>query len=237
MALRHLFFDLDGTLARSRTPMSEEHVPLFQKLTERFDVLVTSGTAAVRMRVRLPECSYYLFAENGNAAFDTDGVLLWKNGLTNEQKTAVFSLIERMKRHLDLAVKDETNLVEDRDVQIAYSFIGHNENLEKKEAFDPRGEKRRAPLSVFADEVRQLKEMGVQVLIGGTTTLDFIRENKATNILRLMKQRGWKKENTLYIGDALYPGGNDEVMIGVVPTKGVRSPAGCFALIKELGAL
>ncbi len=232
---KHFLFDLDGTLARSRTEMAPEHRPLFEKLCHRFDVLVISGTAAWRIEKRLPKAPYHLFAENGNMAFSKDGRELWKNGLSNAQKGHVFALIERMNKHQNLAVKDENDLVEDRDVQIAYSFIGHHENLEKKEAFDPRGEKRRAVLSVFADDVRALKEIGVQVLIGGTTTLDFIRENKATTIARLMREKGWKKEDALYIGDALYQGGNDEVMIGVVPTKEVKNPGECFAYLKGLG--
>lgn len=217
--------------------MKPEHRPLFEELARNFDVLVISGTAAARMKKRLPEAPYYLFAENGNAALDKGGTLLWKNGLTGEQKQAVFSLIERMKKHLDVSVKDANDLVEDRDVQIAYSLIGHNRDLEEKEAFDSEGEKRRALLKVFADEVRQLKETGVQVLIGGTTTLDFITENKATNIVRLMEHEGWRKNDALYIGDALYPGGNDEVMVGVVQTKEVKNPAETFAYLRELARI
>ena len=233
---RHIFFDLDGTLARSRTPISDEHVLLFLELTQHFNVLVTSGTAAEKMRSRLPQGTYWLFAENGNVAYDETGALLWRHALSPQQKELVFSLIEGMKKYLDLEVLDEYDLVEDREVQIAYSLIGHNENLEKKEAFDPNGEKRRLLLKVFHADVEFLKKSGVEVRIGGTTTLDFIPllHNKATNIIELMEKKGWKGRDTLYVGDALYSGGNDEVMIGVVDTKTVKNPAETFDLIRSI---
>lgn len=232
---KHLFFDLDGTLARSRTEMAREHVPLFSELCHRYDVLVTSGTAAGRMRKRLPEVPYFLFAENGNHAFGKEGTELWKNGLSHEQKSSVLSLIERMKEHLGIEVKDESDLIEDRDVQIAYSLIGHHEDLEKKEAFDKRAQKRQALLAAFAVDVEALMQVGVEVRIGGTTTIDFFRlgRNKASNIMTLMEREGWSAGDALYVGDALYPGGNDEVMVGVVPTTQVENPLETFAFLKK----
>lgn len=219
--------------------MAPEHRPLFETLCHTFDVLVISGTAAWRMKERLPGAPYYLFAENGNHAFSREGNELWRNGLSKEQKQMVFERIEQMKKHLALTVKDENDLVEDRDVQIAYSLIGHNEELEKKEAFDPKGEKRRQLLAIFAKDVDALEAAGIEIKIGGTTTIDFFRfgKNKASNIRALMEAKEWKGQDCLYIGDALYPGGNDEVMIGVVPTKEVKSPAECFAHLAALGAV
>src|SRR3989344_2724252 len=227
---RHIFFDLDGTLARSRTAMEKEHVPLFLKLTEQFDVLVTSGTVAAKIKVRLPSSSYYLFAENGNVAYDRDGRSLWRHGLSPQQKESVFTLIEKMKQHLDLEVIDQNDLVEEREVQIAYSLIGHNEDLEKKESFDPGGKKRQLLLKVFYADIEALKKSDIEARIGGTTSIDFIPllHNKATNIIDLMKKEGWKSCDAIYIGDALYAGGNDEVMMGLVKTMSVSNPKETF---------
>ena len=44
---------------------------------------------------------------------------------------------------------------------------------------------------------------------------------------------GWNKEECLYVGDALFPGGNDAVVVGVVPTHQIKDPDDTFRFIKE----
>jgi len=44
---------------------------------------------------------------------------------------------------------------------------------------------------------------------------------------------GWNKKGCLYIGDALFPGGNDETVVGVIETKSVRNPEDTFTLLEE----
>ena len=43
----------------------------------------------------------------------------------------------------------------------------------------------------------------------------------------------WKKEDCLYVGDALFPGGNDETVIGIVPTHAVKDPDDTFRFIES----
>ena len=69
---------------------------------------------------------------------------------------------------------------------------------------------------------------------GGTTTFDFTiaGKDKGFNILRLIRHEGWKKEDCIYIGDALFAGGNDETVIGVIPTHAVKDPDDTFDFVK-----
>ena len=38
----------------------------------------------------------------------------------------------------------------------------------------------------------------------------------------------------MYVGDALFPGGNDETVIGVIPTHPVDSPDATFTFINQV---
>jgi hypothetical protein len=77
--------------------------------------------------------------------------------------------------------------------------------------------------------------MGVDVRPGGTTTFDFTiaGKHKGFNIMRLIEKEGWKKEDCVYVGDALFPGGNDETVIDVIATHAVNDPDETFRFIEQ----
>lgn len=235
---RHVFFDLDNTLMLSRTLMAERHRALFTRLCELKDVVVVSGAQASQIRAQIPElitANFYILGQTGNEAIDRAGKLIWKEQFSEEQTRAVLSFIEMIKRELNLEVVDPDDLVELRGAQISYSPIGHHEALEKKYAFDPGAEKRKAILARHATDVNALKESGVDVVPGGTTCFDFflLGRNKGFNVVRLIGQENWKNEESVYVGDALFKGGNDETVIGVIPTHAVKDPDDTFRFIEE----
>ena len=47
--------------------------------------------------------------------------------------------------------------------------------------------------------------------------VDYFKKGKNKfNINRLIDLKGWEKEECLFFGDALFPGGNDETVNGVI---------------------
>ena len=58
------------------------------------------------------------------------------------------------------------------------------------------------------------------VKIGGSTSVDYIHKerHKGANVQKLIDIKGWKNEECVYFGDGLFPGGNDESVIGVIET-------------------
>lgn len=225
--LKHFFFDLDKTLTRSRSLMAPEHAEIFRALCERYDVVVVTGGQLSQIETQIPEAlhgRYHTLSQSGNHAISKDGTLLWKETFTEKQRAAVLDFIRIVHDEFHLRVKDENDLVEDRGSQISYSLIGHHEAIEKKEAFDPDVAKRLAILSKHSADVEKLRASGADVRTGGTTTFDFTLagKHKGFNITRLIERMGWKKEDCIYVGDALFRGGNDETVIGVIPTKAVK---------------
>lgn len=225
---KHFFFDLDNTLTRSRSHIDPAHAPILAQLADRADVIVVTGSQASQTQKQLdPELSgrYFILAQNGNQAIHRDGTILWERRPTAEQKAAIASLVDKMIAHLSLTLTDANDLIEDRGCSIAYSTIGHHEDVSKKEAYDPDHSKRRALLEHFKTDVDTLRtQHNIEVRTGGTTCLDFFEagKHKGFNVGEFLKAMQWQKEDCLYIGDALFPGGNDETVVGVIPTHLVK---------------
>lgn len=231
---KHIFFDMDGTLARSRLPLEPSMTRILKKLSKEHDVIVVSGSDAQKLVSRMGSAlkgSYYVLGQNGNTALDKSGKPLWENRLTWRQKYEAFQYADKIVDRQLYAYKDLNDLVEDRGAQVGFSLIGHNEHIDTKEAFDPDRSKRLTLLKKYPFVSETL-----EVTIGGTTCLDFYLKgsNKGTNVKRLIKELGWNKKESLYVGDCLFPGGNDETVVGIIPCHGVDSPADTERFLEEL---
>ena len=236
---KHIFFDLDNTLTPSKSLILPEHAVILKRMCERADVIVVSGHGAQDIKKHLrPELDglYHILGQNGNRAETRDGRVLWNRSLSKEQKDAILAFIAKARKNLNLKVQDESDIVEDRDSQIAFSLIGHHEAHDKKDAFDPGGKKRGELLKNFAEDVKALEKSNVEVRIGGTTNLDFFEygKNKGFNVPAFIDEMKWDKNDCIYIGDALFPGGNDETVIGKIPTHAVTDYRETYTYIEGL---
>ncbi len=238
MTTKHVFFDLDKTLTKSRTPMDATHQHTFEQLCTTVDVIVVTGGSIEQIREQItPRFTgkYITLAQSGNEAIDKNGAELWNETLSEEQAEASMKCIEVLRTHFNAQVKDENDIIENRGAQIAYSVIGFHEDIDKKYAFDPDESKRQAALKLFAKEVDDLLALGVEVVPAGTTNFSFIPagKHKGFNVERLRSQLGWERDECLYIGAALFPGANDAVVVCVVPTHQVNDPDDTFRFIEE----
>jgi HAD superfamily hydrolase (TIGR01484 family) len=230
---KHFFFDLDKTLTKSRSAMEKSHQTIFERLCAERDVIVVTGGSVEQIREQVTsrfDGKYYVLAQSGNQAMDTEGEILWEEELSTTQSEQIHAFIEVLKSFFGIAVKDENDLVEHRGAQITYSILGFHEDVEKKYVFDPDDSKRSAALASHQADLDNLLSVGVEVTPAGTTSFNFILagKHKGFNIARLIKAQGWNTQDCIYIGDALFPGGNDESVIGVIPTKAIKDPDETF---------
>lgn len=237
--LKHVFFDLDGTLTRSHSLIVPGHVGLLLRLCEKIDVIVVTGGTYPDIRRQLTEAlhgKYFSLAQSGGHAVDKSGRELWRVEITHEQTRPILDLIEKMKRGFNIQVRDENDCVELRGSQVSYSALGYNEDVEKKYAFDPTFEKRKEMLSRFPQELEQLKSIGIEAAVGGTTTFNFtlIGQDKGSNVRRLVEREHWNDNECLYVGDALNPGENDYAVVGVIDTKAIKDENETFAWVKTV---
>jgi phosphomannomutase len=243
MMQKHVFFDLDNTLTPSRALMLEAHRPTFDELCRRCDVIVVTGGAEEQIRKQIPfepTDRFFMLSQQGNFAVHKNGERLWQEMVTQEQEKIVRpfarSLTEDYLKETGKTLADENDIFENRGSQFASSIVGFHAPNEVKYATDPDQSIRRRLLLNRMAEVRSLHDIGIDVMPAGTTTFDFILrgKHKGFNISRLLKRENWAVSDCVYFGDALFPGGNDETVIGVIPTKPVGNPDATFIFIKEM---
>jgi HAD superfamily hydrolase (TIGR01484 family) len=231
---KYIFFDLDNTLTRSRSPITPSMTKLLLALSKKHEVFVVSGADAKQIATQIgPKLAgkYWSMGQNGNACITPKGEVLWENKMNWLEKHEVLAYSYKLFSAKLYPHKDKLDLLQDRGCQLSYSFIGHHEDVSKKEKFDPDHKKRQSVLKKFP-----FKSKTVDVKIAGTTCFDFFikGKNKGSNINALLKQMKWKKGECLYVGDALFKNGNDESVIGVIPTQAVRDPSDTEEVIKKL---
>lgn len=235
-AYKHVFFDVDQTLTRSRSLIEPSMKEVLEKLCNKHDVIIVSGAKEEQIWKQVTKDfvgKVYILAQNGNSATDKQGQYLWKNVLNQSQKDEIFNHIKKIKDQFGSNFKGavEEDTIQDRGCQVSFSCIGHNANLELKEAFDPKGELRQSILRKIPFNSQTL-----EVKIGGTTCFDYFElgKHKGKNVSELFKKMNWNREDSVYIGDALFPGGNDESVIGVCDTLQVSNPFETQVAIRKM---
>ncbi|MEY2665406.1 MAG: hypothetical protein RLZZ480_511 [Candidatus Parcubacteria bacterium] len=226
---KHLFFDMDQTIAPSRQRMLPEMYDYLSSLAQ--DIIVVSGSTIEQMPHQLGDLRSFRLGQNGNHAIDPDGVELWHVPLDEHHRTEILDHINEVIEILDHEINHEWNPIEDRGAQITFSPIGNTAPVEFKKTYDPDRSKRLSLLEKIAFASEELV-----VKIGGSTSLDYLHKDrhKGTNVQKLIDFMKWDKDECIYFGDGLYPGGNDEAVIGVIETVLVDDHLDCYKKLKEL---
>jgi len=97
-------------------------------------------------------------------------------------------------------------VIEDRGSQITFSALGQQAPLEAKEKWDPDFSKRKKMQERLAQLIPEFS-----VRLGGTTSVDVTKPgiDKAYGIGKLRDTLGIAIREMIFVGDALFPGGND----------------------------
>lgn len=219
-------FDLDGTLAPSKSHFDPRMVTLFNRLLEHFEVCVISGgkyelfqrqfltqiTTEPRLLERL-----HLMPTSGTRYYryeDGEWREKYAENFTDEQKQAIITALAEGLEESGYAV-DRTygETIEDRDSQITLSILGQeivaelgDEGVRIKEAWDPDGSKKLAIRDIVAPKIPEFN-----VRAAGATSIDVTMPgiDKAYGMDKLMEATGYSKADILFMGDKIVPGGND----------------------------
>jgi phosphomannomutase len=125
-------------------------------------------------------------------------------------------------------------VIEDRGSQITFSALGQEAPLEEKKEWDPDFGKR---LRIKAALDKLIPEFTVR--LGGATSIDVTKPgiDKAYGIRKLRDILGVSIAQMIFIGDALFPGGNDyPAKEAGVLTIQVRDPHETMRVIEAITA-
>lgn len=246
MIPRVVLFDLDETLAESKQPMSSAMAELFTRLLARTKAAVTSGQkhelVSRHTNETLPEyanrSNLYLLPTCG-ASLHTfeDGVwnAVYEELLSKEEAAIIKAAIEEAIREtglIDLAAESYGELIEHRGSSVALSALGQTAPLAEKLAWDPERVKR----PILRDAIER-RLSGFEVRTGGSTSFDVTKPGltKAYGVRMLSEHLSIPISDMLYIGDALFPGGNDEVVKETgIETRQTSGPQETARIIEEL---
>ncbi len=225
---KHLFFDMDDTVSASRTPMEDDVHALYASISH--DIVVVSGAQVSQINHQVRNLPIFRLGQNGNEAVAPTGEQLWNEFLSDEHAEHIHHHIKKVRTRHGVSVADEDDLVEHRGAQMSYSLIGHHEALEKKKQCDPE---RKVRLMLLEQEPFDHEHL--EVKIGGTTCFDYFQKgkHKGYNVARLIAHMGWNTDECVYFGDAIFPGGNDETVIGVIDTFPVDNHLHTYRVLKE----
>jgi HAD superfamily hydrolase (TIGR01484 family) len=215
---RLIVFDLDGTLARSKSSLDEEMVVLLNDLLRVAKVAVISGGDWPQFQAQLlardldgaglanlsllPTCGSKFYSSR-NGSWE----LRYSENLTEPQKQKITDSLDQVMTTLGFEPeKTWGEVIEDRGTQITMSALGQQAPLEEKEKWDPDFAKRKKMQSLLEDLIPEFS-----VRLGGTTSIDVTRPgiDKAYGIGKLQAILDIPKERMIFVGDALFPGGND----------------------------
>jgi len=212
-----IVFDLDGTLTESKSALDAEMATLLCALLRIEQVAIISGGGQTQfekqMLALLPESDNFdnlsLLPTCGTKFLRYDGGWrkLYSEDLSEAQKQKIIGALNQAVAASGFqATKTWGEAIEDRGSQITYSALGQQAPLPEKTSWDPDIAKRKK-IKALLDV--SLSEFSVR--LGGSTSIDVTLPgiDKAYGIRKLRDILGIPIQAMLFVGDALFPGGND----------------------------
>ena len=242
---RLVAFDLDDTLAPSKSPIEPRIGDLLVALAERVEVAVISGGQIQQFRSQivdrlphapaalshihlLPTCGTQYFRHTGD-----DFAPVYARELTDDERQRALTAVEEEARRLGYWESETWGpILEDRGSQITFSALGQQAPVDAKKAWDPTSEKKSALRDAVAARIPDL-----EVRSGGSTSVDITRKgiDKAYGMRQLAEETGIDLDDMLFYGDRLDADGNDYPVLALgVPCVSVTSWQDTAAKLDEL---
>jgi HAD superfamily hydrolase (TIGR01484 family) len=221
MKRRVIAFDLDNTLAESKSPITEQMADLLSRLLRMFQVCVISGGKFEQFEEQLLNhldadastfSALHIMPTCGTRYLRFDGATnVWEQvyaeDLTTQQKARIVAALDKGADALGYrATKLWGAQIEDRGSQVTFSALGQDAPVASKSAWDPDGSKKRKLRDHVANLIPEF-----EVRVGGSTSIDVTRPgiDKAYGIAKLIELLAVTKKDVIFVGDRLSSGGND----------------------------
>ncbi|MEO6115075.1 MAG: HAD-IIB family hydrolase [Pseudolysinimonas sp.] len=233
-------FDLDDTLALSKSPIDPVMAHLLVRLLEVVEVCIISGGQFQQFQTQvidqlplddpealgrlhlMPTCGTQYYRYVGDSPSEAFWHQQYAENLSDDEKTAAMNAVEGEAKRLGLwSDKAWGDILEDRGSQITFSALGQQAPVDAKKLWDPTGEKK----NTLREAVQKLLPQ-LEVRSGGSTSIDITRSgiDKAYGIKKLAELTEISIDDMLFVGDRLDPDGNDYPVKGLgVPTHAVTN--------------
>ncbi len=212
-----IVFDLDGTLAESKSSLDGEMAGLLHDLLGVVKVAVISGgnwpqfekqlLAKLPQDERLANLSLLPTCGTKFYQYKGDWKKLYAEDFTADEKDKIIGAFHKALDQAGYkAEKVWGEVIEDRGSQITFSALGQQAPLEAKTKWDPDFAKRKKITAILNTLIPEFS-----VRMGGSTSIDVTKPgiDKAYGIRKLHDVLGITLDEMIFLGDAIFPGGND----------------------------
>ncbi|MBS0478682.1 MAG: HAD-IIB family hydrolase [Proteobacteria bacterium] len=211
-------FDLDGTLALSKQPLDDAMAAVLADLLDVCKVDIISGgdwpqfekQVVGRMPRRANLANLFIQPTTGTKLYrfvDGGWKAIYAELFSAEERKAIIAAFDQAMHEEGLDQgKTWGERVEDRGSQVTFCARGQQAPLDAKEAWDPDHAKRKKLQARLRTVLPDLS-----INIGGSTSIDITRKgvDKAYGLRKLLPEAGVTADDVLFLGDAIFPGGND----------------------------
>ena len=244
--MKLVIFDLDGTLAESKQAITGAMPELLSRLLEQKNVAVISGGKLEQLQKQVANQlldsvnfkNLYLLPTSGAALYEFrngEWKKVYEEHISDKDADAIDVAIHAAAEETGIVnFKDQSwgPRIEHRGGQVTFSALGQQAPVAIKKTWDPEHKKRAGLVDYLTP---RLKDFSVH--FGGLTTIDITKKgiDKAYGIHKLCTRLNIPETDTLYVGDELGKGGNDEAVFKTeVKTEAVTGPAQTEKLISLL---
>lgn len=214
-----VIFDLDGTLTPSKDFMRPGMAEALGALLSVAKVAVISGGSFPRFQTQFLRSfppnqgnliNLYLLPTSGTRLYTyaRDWQEVYHEDFTPEEKMQIMDAFRTALAETGFTPPEKLygELIEDRGSQVTFSGVGQNAPIDVKKGWDPTREKRQKIVAIL-----QKRLVRCDARIGGMSSIDITRRgmNKAYGIHKLEQYLHIPISDMLFVGDALFVGGND----------------------------
>ena len=242
-----IMFDLDGTLTESKSSLDSEMALLLRELLRKRYVAVSSGCSfqqfktqfLSKLRRKTNLRNLFLFPTCSASGYFYDTRLrrfskAYSNLITKQDVKRIVQAFDRVFKEIHYVQPRKTYgpILENRGSQVTFSALGQKAPLQLKKKWDPNQKKR---LTIRKMLKKYLPDF--EISIGGTTSIDVTKKgvNKTLCVKKLKEHLGVDKKDMLYVGDALFKGGNDYIMRSAnITCKPVLNPNETKRMIRRI---
>lgn len=222
-----IVFDLDGTLAPSKSTMDNEMGSLLKNLLEEKKVAVIGGGKfelfdhQLLSNLKVPEKllkNLFLFPVTATTfyRFRNGWKRVYAINLTAEEVASIMAAFDKVYKKLNYKDPEKTwgKVIENRGSQVTWSALGQDivahlgeKGIEAKNKWRDQN----TPLKLKIAELLQKELPNLEVHVAGYTSIDVTKKgiDKAYGLKQIEKYLGIKIKDMLFVGDAIFPGGND----------------------------
>ena len=214
-----IIFSLNGTLAANGQPVDTETAKLLLGLLTDKNVAIVSGCGMPRFVSQLLQqfgtspdrfSNLFLLPVSGTKLLTWKGswVETYSEHLSPKEKEDILVALNGTLRKIGWTqpALSYGQIMQDRGSQITFSGLGENAPTEMKVAWDPTRSFRERVVAELKTKIPTY-----DIRIGGMTSIDFTKRgvNKGYGIRKLEELLKLQPEAMIFVGDAIFTGGND----------------------------